>query len=319
MRRLSLNGFLQESSSFDEAVGRSPGLAQFCSSTLWQLAAHDFLRPPGPNDEHFIVEDEGNWLLFAEREGNRVFFPFEAAWMFGCPIVGNPLDGGALLKAASSEFLGGRVGFCLGGIPKDGTLNRSVRSRSAEFLRYEDFPATDCMMIDLSGGYEPWLERRSKKFRKSVRQLRIGEGVEIVEASGDDPETLFDRILAVQKQTYKWEEGTDIFLGNDYRPFYRCLLSGLRDTEDLRLLFARRNGEDLAYIFGGVRGKAYRGFQMGYIEAERKSGLGNALQLANLRARAEEGIISYDLGMHAEYKERWADRRDEFVGAFMVL
>ncbi|MEM6916275.1 MAG: GNAT family N-acetyltransferase, partial [Verrucomicrobiota bacterium] len=74
-----------------------------------------------------------------------------------------------------------------------------------------------------------------------------------------------------------------------------------------------------AYIFGGIRGETYRGFQMGFDEAERKAGLGVLLQHENLKARAEEGITTYDLGMYAEYKERWADRREEFVGVFVVL
>ncbi|MDF1823521.1 MAG: GNAT family N-acetyltransferase [Verrucomicrobiales bacterium] len=319
MRRLSVEEFTKEKCYFDEAVERSPGLARFCSSSLWQLAALNCLKAPGPRGEHFIVEDEGDWLLFAEGEGNRIFYPFEAAWMFGSPLVGDPLRGVDLLKKAALEYLPGRVGFCFGGVPKGGILHDALQSRRGEFLRYEEFPATDCMMIDLGAGFEAWLEGRSRKFRKSIRQLKEDESIDIIDAGGEDSQSLFDRILAIQKQTYKWEEGTDIFLGNDYRPFYRSLLHGLQSSNDLRLLFARRDGEDLAYIFGGVRGKAYRGFQMGYIESERKSGLGNRLQVANLKARAEEGVTVYDLGMHAEYKERWADRREEFVGAFMVL
>lgn len=320
MRRYRLEEFLAERDRFDDAVSRSPGLAHFCSSSLWQLAAHDrLLLPPLASDEHLIVEEEGNWLLFSERAGNRVFYPFEAAWMFGCPLVGDPLRGIDFLRAAAGRFLAGRVGFCFGGVPKDGTLHRALRERRNEFLRYEEFPATDCMMIDLSEGYEAWLSRRSKKFRRSIRQLRAGDGVEIAEAGDDDPERLFARILSIQGQTYKREEGTDIFLGEEYGPFYRRLLAGLHATGDLRLLFAQRGESDLAYIFGGVIGRTYRGFQMSYIEAERKSCLGNVLQIANLKARAEDGITTYDLGMHAEYKERWADRREDFTGVFLVL
>ena len=84
MQRFSLSDFQKERARFDEAVAKSPGLARFCSSSLWQAAALETIRPPGPRDEYVIVEDErGNWLVFAEREGNRIFFPFEAAWMFG--------------------------------------------------------------------------------------------------------------------------------------------------------------------------------------------------------------------------------------------
>ena len=58
---------------------------------------------------------------------------------------------------------------------------------------------------------------------------------------------------------------------------------------------------------------------MGFIESERKAGLGVFLQHENLKARAAEGITTYDLGMYAEYKERWAERQEEFVGVFVVL
>ncbi|MEM1442681.1 MAG: GNAT family N-acetyltransferase [Verrucomicrobiota bacterium] len=320
MERFSEEEFRANVDRFDEAVTKTPGLARFCSSSTWQLAALDCLRPPCDDDERLIVEDEeGNWLVFAERERNRVFFPFEAAWMFGCPFAGNPLAAPALLKAAGTEFFSSRIGFCLGGVPKAGALHQSLRGGEANFLRYEEFEGTDCMLIDLADGYEAWLERRSKKFRKAVRQIRRNEEIEIVDASQEVPHSLFERILAIQEKTYKWEEGTDIFLGNDYRPFYRRLLESLHSAGDLRLLFVQRGGEDLAYIFGGVQGNIYRGFQMGFVESERKAGLGILLQHENLKARAEEGITTYDLGMYAEYKERWADRREEYLGVFVVL
>lgn len=58
---------------------------------------------------------------------------------------------------------------------------------------------------------------------------------------------------------------------------------------------------------------------MSYREDLRPLGLGNRLQLENLRRCEAEGIARYDLGMHSPYKERWADRREENTGIFLVF
>ena len=87
----------------------------------------------------------------------------------------------------------------------------------------------------------------------------------------------------------------------------------------MRLLFAQRDGEDLAYIFGGVTGNTYRGLQMSYVEEARTLGLGNRLQLENLLRCSAEGITRYDLGMPSPYKERWADRQEVNTGIFVIM
>lgn len=84
------------------------------------------------------------------------------------------------------------------------------------------------------------------------------------------------------------------------------------------MLVARREGVDLAHIFGGVAGGTYRGLQMSYRDSVRDLALGNRLQIENLRRCADEGIVTYDLGMHAPYKERWTDRWEKRIGVLWV-
>jgi CelD/BcsL family acetyltransferase involved in cellulose biosynthesis len=175
------------------------------------------------------------------------------------------------------------------------------------------------MVIDLGDGYDAWLGRRSKKFRKTMRMLPENDGIELVDESHEAPESIFRRILAIQQQTYKWREGTDIFQGPEYVQFYRYLLETLGEAGRLRVQFARREGEDVAYILGGEFADQYRGLQMSFVEEVRSSGVGNRLQLENIRRCADAGLEEYDLGMHSEYKERWADRQDIYVAAFVVL
>lgn len=318
MRRLSYDDFLDQRESFDEAVSGTGEISPFCSSSLWQVAAHDAMGSDGEAGRDWIFENGGDWIVFVEREQTSVFFPLESAWMFGCPLAGDPGRSLALLETTARKQIAGPVGFCIGGIRDGATLHRLLQDRGPSWTRLQVFPATDCMEIDLEGDFDAWLRRRSKSFRRSIRQMRAPEDLEIVDAGDLPARELFDRVLAIQRRTYKWEEGTDIFQGERYLRFYRILLTELHDLGELRLLFARRDGEDLAYIFGGVRGDTYRGLQMSFVEEAREWRLGNRLQLENLRARAGEGIVHYDLGMHAPYKERWADRRVGYVGAFVV-
>ncbi len=241
--------------------------------------------------------------------------PFEAAWMFGCPLLGEPEAAFALLVDVACEERDSRrpVAFFLGGLSLGGEMHRSVPGKGGRVLRA--FPGTDGMFIDLSDGVEAWLARRSRKFRRTLRDAQAGiAGLEIEDASSAPPGELFERLLAIQRRSYKWREGTDIFQMPEFVAFYRSLLEGLHASASLRVLIASRDGLDLAHNFGGVFAGTYRGLQMSYVEEARELALGNRLQWENLCRCAAEGIKNYDLGMHSPYKERWADRREERVG-----
>ncbi len=320
MTRLSFPEFLSRREAFDAAVATQDEIAKFCSSSAWLCAANGLLHADeGEGEpEYCIREQDGNWIVFVDRQRRGIWFPLESAWMFDCPMIGEPAACVELLKQEGGATLQ-PTGFCIGGVRKEGELHRRLEALGQVSLRYEEFPATDCMIIDLGSGYEAWLERRSKKFRKSVRQLPADDGLEMVDASEESPEVIFRRILAVQQRTYKWQEGSDIFQGEDYVHFYRYLMETLSEAGRLRVMFAQKDGEDVAYILGGEFANQYRGLQMSYVESVRSSGIGNRLQLENIRRCVEAGMEAYDLGMHSEYKERWADRRDVYVAIFLVL
>jgi CelD/BcsL family acetyltransferase involved in cellulose biosynthesis len=233
--------------------------------------------------------------------------------------VGEPARAVALLRGIPGKVIEGPIGFCIGGIRKEGQLHRELVSIREETIQFEEFSTTDCMIIDLSDGVDRWLQRRSKKFRKSLRQSTGLAGLEIDDASKTKPDVLIERILHLQKRTYKWREGTDIFQMKQYADFYEAIIRRLHTSGELRVLFATEEQEDIAYIFGAVTGQVFRGFQMSYVEAAKERGIGNALQLENIRQSAAAGITQYDLGMHSPYKERWADSCDEYIGIFAVF
>ncbi len=318
MQRLTIEELRERSGEVAAAALRTPGLSAFCSGPIWQLAAHDFLHDAAGRCGHLIVEEAGNWLIFARRAGDGVCFPFESSWMFSSPALGDPERLAAMILDLPKHFPG-PIALCLGGIRRDGPLHEAIRRIKPLLARYREFAVTESMVIDLEEGVGGWLGRRSPKFRRNLRSADKEDGIEIVEAGAGSTDDLFTRILAIQQQTYKWREHSDIFQSPGHAAFYRSLLKGLLGEGRLRLLFARRGGEDLAYILGGAAGDTYRGLQMSYREEVRSLGLGNRLQLENLRRCAAGGIVRYDLGMHSLYKDRWADRREENTGIFLVL
>ncbi|MDA7921574.1 GNAT family N-acetyltransferase [Verrucomicrobiales bacterium] len=319
MRSLSYKEFCGERERFQASVAQTPEIAEFCSGAIWQQAAHDALHRTDEEANHLIIEDDDQWLAFVERDQPRIFFPLESAWMFGCPLIGDPARAVALLRKMPKTYTPGPVGFCIGGIRKEGQLHRELEAIRSETIQFEVFPTTDCMMIDLAGGIDPWLQRRSKKFRKSLRQNAGLSGLQIDDANRLEPDALIARIIRLQEQTYKWREGTDIFQMKEYADFYEAIIRQLHASGELRVLFATENNEDLAYIFGGISNEIYRGFQMSYVDSAKDRGIGNALQIENITRVAAEGVTRYDLGMHSPYKERWADTRDAYIGVFVVL
>jgi len=324
MRRLSYNQFLEEQGAFEQAVWSSPHLAKFCSTGAWQTAAFENLH-----GEHFgvveprgtfIIEEDGNWLVFSERNPG-VFYPFEAAWMFGCPLVGDPAACLDLLHRAVKENLGQGFGFVISGVREGSELYELI----GPFLKLhtvhsEEFATTDCMAIDLTEGTEAFLSRRSRSFRKSIRQMKPLEDLQYVDASSEAPENVFPRIIDLQSRSHKAaSDAGDIFSEPRYKSFYRHLYESLYQAGAIKTIFAQVDGQDIAYIMGSVIRNVYRGFQMSYDQEFRTYSLGNRLQIENIERCHQQGVTHYDLGMHSEYKERWADEMEVYKGFFVVI
>ena len=256
------------------------------------------------------------------QEPSGIHFPLEASWMFGCPLAGDPMAAVALLREAADRAAverGQPLAFFVGGLVPEGPVHQALRTLEQVSRCWREYPGMDVMRIDLGEGFEAWRERRSKKFRRTLREIAEPlPGLEIVDVSKEDPDALYAILLGIQRDSYKWREGTDIFQIPEYADFYRALLEGLHASGNLRVLVARRDGVDLAHIFGGVADATYRGLQMSYRESVRDLALGNRLQIENLRRCADEGIQLYDLGMHSPYKERWADRWEKRIGVLWV-
>ena len=197
------------------------------------------------------------------------------------------------------------------GADVSGIVERKNRSEHRQ-QGHEDDPADRDPETDAESPLDEFLGRRSRDMRRSLvkgRRRTETAGVEIEVGDALDPTVAFDRISAVEANTWKGRDGVG-FVASGMGPFYRSMIRRLSERGGLRLRFARRGGRDLAYIFGGLFAGTYRGLQFGYHADCRDLALGNFCQLHQIEALCGEGVRSYDLGTTGDhYKTRWSDRQ----------
>jgi hypothetical protein len=304
------------SRAWDDAVDRTPYADEFCASSIWSFAA----AASFPEHEPPVVVGDGRSFAGMRgatgQDGSRLLLGLDPIWGFATPVVGHPVQSARLLAArlrledhdiaiVTGQRHGGMGLQCL--VQVLGDDHRLLQG-----------PTETRLQAELSGGLEPWLARRSSRFRQRLRQMRVraeDAGITVIDCSSLPPDDALDRILDVEVRSWKGEEGTGL-ASEALAGFYRRMAWRLWAGDQMRLLFARQGEGDVGYILGGVRGRTYRGLQLSYDAKAAEHGIGHLLQIHQLEALAGTGIDVYDLGMDMAYKRRWADRVDE---TFAVL
>lgn len=299
-------------SSFDAAASATAGASVYCSSRDWAASAAEHLhagRAP------VLLRREDHWVALSHGEHKQVgpyLQPLEADWGFACPLLGpDPQIAIRLLsdflKAAQQRW---HV-LLLSGLPLALASNVALALDGRYRVVLRD--GIRCQIALLEGGVEGFLGRRSARFRANLRRDRRraekrGIGFESVPPDTAASE-LIRRVIDVELRSWKHREGQSVLESARHRRFYTAALDRAGKRGALRAMFATLDGQDIAYVFGGVLGTTYRGFQLGYDDAFRNLGLGNQVQLALIAELADQGVLRYDLGMAMGYKARWADER----------
>jgi CelD/BcsL family acetyltransferase involved in cellulose biosynthesis len=170
-------------------------------------------------------------------------------------------------------------------------------------------------VASLDGGIDGFLSRRSRELRKTIRKsLRAAESAglvfESVRATKAESTALYDRIQAIEVDSWKSREGVGIHTG-PMRAFYAAMLPRLCELGQQRTIFARipeGNGmRDVGYILGAVMGDEYRGLQFSYNDDFAQLGIGGLLQYQQVLELCADGVARYDLGTEMDYKRRWAE------------
>lgn len=316
MNRLSLEQFRNQQSAYDQLVGRTDDIDRFCSTACWVLPAHQALSP-----------DHEPWLwrcettpgyvalsLGTHEHVGRFLQPMEASWGLANAFIGpDPQrvveEFVAVARACADQW---DILF-LTGIDEGSTQFRHL----VRGFHYDHFvgigPAMGRQAARLDGGFEGFLSRRSSKFRANLRRaMRGGDDAGVrfdyVDHRLDtvQAEAVYERALAVERHSWKGRQQVGIATGR-MRGFYGQMLPCLGRDARLRVVFARLDGVDIGYCFGGIFEGTYRGLQMSYHDDFGELSPGNLVQLEMIQRLCDEGITTYDMGQAMDYKARWTD------------
>lgn len=301
---------------FDGFLERTHETDLFCSSSDWVLPARYAFAPRA---RPFVLElPEGFVALMSVPtvEGGRALLPLEASWGLASPFIGpdpEPLVD-ALFTLMGQEEPPADAMF-LSGVQVGGRAFRAIEkaaSLSRRWVLYEG-PTAGRHVADIRGGLEAFFTRRSPKFRANVRRERraataAGVYYEYCDRFDSPAEVLatYERIQRVERQCWKGQAGHGIDLDPGYS-FYRLMLLRLAARQRLRVVFACRGDDDLAYVFGGLFLNTYRGLQCSFVDAHRALAPGVLVHTEMIERLSAEGIAQYDLGSEMEYKRRWGE------------
>jgi len=313
MQPLTLQDLESPADPFDEAVGQAEHVDRFCSSTSWVLPAHEAIMP---KREPWIRRSEHGWAVMAKGFDATVghyIQPLEAAWNFATGLVG-PAPGKLIhdLRDDLRQTVTPWNLLLFSGIAPRSPYHEALLRAFGPLYRVGFGSPTIRHRAGLNGGLDGFLSRRTRKFRANLRrvQRRAAESGIVLERHAsptiDAVEALYARVLAIETQSWKGREGSGIVDGS-MREFYRLMLPRLAARGALRLTFAQRDGQDVAFIVGGVLNRVYRGLQISYDHRLAGLSLGNLLQAATVADMCEESVLTYDLGCEMDYKAAWAD------------
>lgn len=288
MKALAQDELERETGAYDAAVRGSEGLDRFCSSHEWVLGARAAWFPRAPS---LLLRGANGYALFVRHEG--MLLPLDTEWGFACPLVGDVAGEFADLV----EHEPWRAILLSGIVPGSRRMLSVIDAFSRHELRLG--PTLRRQVASLEGGLDGYLGRRAGKLRENLRRAaRRAKGITF-ERGGT-----LERAIAVERRSWKGEAGSGLLVPV-MQAFYRELAARLGSRT--RMIFARRDGEDLGFILGGVRDGTYRGFQFSYDQRLKSVSLGGLLQVEQIEDLAAEGVHTYDMGIDLPYKRRWAD------------
>nr|XP_061840624.1 ATP-dependent RNA helicase HrpA-like [Nerophis lumbriciformis] len=224
-----------------------------------------------------------------------VLSSFDAVWGFATPFVG--MDATALVLDVADlltdlDF----YALTVSGLDPAGPLFDEVQQ-----LGPAGFTDTaDRCVADLGDGFGTWIDRRSPRFRRSLRAAANRAettGITIDQHSPElrEVDAIFARILAIEKTSWKTDAGSGL-VDTDLGVFTRAMAERFASSGALRVQFARLDDDDIGYVIGARVGNRYRGFQHSFNQNFPELSIGKLLQFHTIANLASEGVTAYEHG-----------------------
>ena len=271
-----------------------------------------------PERELVFLESGNGYVALARgRDPHYGIYlePLECMWQFPSPFACVDEDLAREFTESIESGIGDWNLLILTGLYPHSSFFRKLTSALEKRFRLVLLGSATRISARITDGVDGFLTRRSRNFRASLKQSsrRCEDlGVEFEEhcevRSMDHSLLLYERVLDVERRSHKGrsEKGID---QPGMCQFYELMLPRLVERGGLRLIFARHEGRDIGFVFGGVKGLLFRGLQMSFDEEYARCSLGNLLQMQMMIQLEREGTAVYDLGSDMDYKRRWGEER----------
>ena len=303
---------------FDKTVAlaaRSQGIDPICSTSHWLVPVAQAFSHQAT--QRVFTGSTGHIALIEHATPNGpVLSSFDAVWGFATPFVG--IDPAELVLDVTDLL----VSLDFYALTVSGLDPASPLFDEVQQLGPAGFTDTaDRCIADLGEGFGPWIDRRSARFRRSLRAAANrgdGAGITIERHSPTSIQVpaVFERLLAIEKTSWKTDVGSGL-VDTDLGKFTRAMAERFAAVGALRVQFARLDGVDIGYVIGARLGDRYRGFQHSFNQNYPELSIGKLLQFHTIAELASEGVTTYDMGMHMSYKESYADRIESTVTAII--
>jgi CelD/BcsL family acetyltransferase involved in cellulose biosynthesis len=221
--------------------------------------------------------------------------------------VGQDPDSAVELFLGALEREGEWSAVLATGLAEASPLWKKLGRALARRYGVERGPTTRRYVAHLQDGLDGFLARRPAGLRRNLEKAhRRGERSGLTFEVRDRGDQSFERLLAVERRSWKGRNGVGIDR-EPMRSFYQDMNRRLLERGQRRLMFAQLEGEDVAYIFGGLFVDTYRGLQFSFDSRFASLSPGNLCQLEEVRRLVESGVRRYDLGSEVRYKQKWGE------------
>ena len=251
----------------------------------------------------------GLFLVGLTMTGKIALIPAENAWCFSTNLFGaTPTDAIELLNGLCELESKLETIYLTGVTPllKNALLQGQNITHSFRVIESGQIKS---VIANIENGTEGIIKRVSANKRKNLKRtlkFRSQLNFDYIRAT-DTPELVWERLLAVEKQSWKWQSFQSIFQKERHAVFYKELFDRFNAKGQAHILFVQYRGEDIAYIFGASEFQVFRGFQTSFIEREdvRKMSAGNNGHLYLMNLLSQQGYQSYNFGSVMDYKLSW--------------
>jgi Acetyltransferase (GNAT) domain len=282
----------------------------WCTGSDWALSAQLAFNPQA--DVISEIDATSGFAFATVPEAvphGGALVPLEPMWLFGAPVIGiDPV----LAAKRATELLATRSerSIYLGGYVEDSPWWHALIDAFGATCQLFGGEERERCRASFEGGVDGYLSRRTRAFRRNLRQgerraANAGVSFEVIDQQ--TPEATLARLHRIEQQSWKGLDGSGIE-GPDMATLYARLVPQLHTRNALRVCVAiDGDGNDVGFVFGGVRNGTYRGLQLSFTESARALGVGNMLQWHEIQRLCNENLHTYDIGMDMEYKRLWTE------------